>query len=62
MFSDVSRMAAAKPARPAPITITPVFLSCDGADSDGGESTEICEDALIGGLRVRGLRGDERER
>lgn len=48
MFSELSRVAAAKPARPAPTMMTPVFFSCN----DGGESTEICEDAL-GGLNMR---------
>lgn len=43
-------MAAAKPARPAPIMIAPVSF-CLGEASDGGECMEICEDAAALGRR-----------
>lgn len=54
MLSEVSRVAAARPARPAPMTMTPVCLGFGGEESDGGESREICgDDDALGGLSLR---------
>lgn len=50
-------MAAAKPARPAPMIMTPVLLSLGWGWGWGW--TEICEDALVG-LR-RWCRETEKE-
>lgn len=65
MFWEASRVAAAKPDRPAPIMMTPGFWRWRGEGSGGGVGMEICEEEDLDGLRVRRRRwwevGEERE-
>lgn len=57
ILSDASRVAAAKPARPAPTMMTPVFEL--GGNLGLGESTDNC---TARGLNVKARRSWERQR
>lgn len=59
MFLELRCVAAAKPARPAPMTMTPVLFCCGREVSGGGESREIREDALGGEMNLRRPRWRE---